>query len=283
MKKDYYEILGLNKTATADEIKKAYRKLALEFHPDRNKSAGATEKFKEASNAYEVLSNPQKRQAYDQYGHAAFDQGTPQPQQETHQTNQYDGRQGPYTYTYRNNGGENGFKGFSDPNDIFEQFFGGASPFASRQPRHTYTLTIDFNDAIQGAQKRVTIEGKQQTIKIPSGVDNGTRIRYGNYDIVMEVIPDPLIKRDGADILTEEEISFKQAILGDTIQIKSLGGTLKLRIPAGTQPETIMRLAGRGIPRLNAKVKGKGDQYVRIKVTIPKKITPQEKEILEKF
>jgi molecular chaperone DnaJ len=283
MKKDFYEILGLKKTATVDEIKKAYRKLALQYHPDRNKSPEAIEKFKEASNAYEVLSNPQKRQAYDQFGHAAFDQGIPQSQQESHQSYQQDTRPDPFTYTYRTNGGENGFENFSDPNDIFEQFFGGTSPFSTRQPRHTYTLTLDFNEAVKGTQKRITIEGKQQTIKIPSGVDTGTRIRYGDYDIIMEVLPDPLFKREGADILTEEEISFKQAILGDTIQIKSLNGTLKLRIPAGTQPETIMRLRQRGIARLKGKVKGTGDQYVRIKVTIPKILTPQQKELLDKF
>ncbi len=281
MKKDFYEVLGVGKSATADEIKKAYRKLALKYHPDKNKAAEATGKFQEASHAYEVLSDTQKRQAYDQFGHAAFDKNIPPPQPESRHTNKQYTEHNPFVYTHGGNGKEGGFGGYSDPNDVFEQFFHGASPFSTRQPRHVYTLTLDFKEAVHGVRQHVAINGKKQIIKIPAGVDTGTRIRYGEYDIVMEVLPDPSFNRDGADVKTEEEITFKQAILGDIIQVKTLDGTLKLRIPPGTQPETIMRLSKRGIVGL--KGKEKGDQYVKIKVTIPKTISSGLKEVLEKF
>lgn len=276
MTKDFYAVLGIPKNSTTDDIKKAYRKLALQYHPDRNKSKEGVEKFKELSHAYEILSDSQKRQAYDQFGEQAFDQnGSQQPQQ--HQTT---GQGGPFTYSYQAQG-NGGFDGFTDPNDIFEQFFGGASPFSTRQPRQTYTLTLDFKEAVNETQKRFMLEGKQQTIKIPSGVDTGTKIRYGNFDIIMEVIPDHVFKRDGADVFTEEEISFKQAALGVIIPIRTLDGTLKLKIPPGTQPGTRIKLSERGIQRL--KRPGRGDQYVQIKVTIPKTLSPQQKELLEKF
>ncbi|MDQ3099720.1 MAG: HSP40/DnaJ peptide-binding protein [bacterium] len=164
---------------------------------------------------------------------------------------------------------------------MFDQFFGGNSPFSTHQPRQTYTLTLDFAEAVTGEQKRFVLNGKQQTIKIPPGVDTGTKIRYGEFDIIMEVIPDPHFKRDGADILTEEEISFKQAALGDTIQIRTLDGLLKLKISPGTQPGTIIRLSGRGIQRL--KKKDKGNLYVKVRVTIPRTLTIKQKELLEKF
>ncbi len=270
--KDFYSTLGISKSANADEIKKAYRKLALQYHPDQNKSKEALEKFKEISHAYEVLSDREKRHAYDQLGDRAFEpDGTPHNQQ--HPTE----NDAPFTYSYQTqNGG-----GFQDPQDIFDQFFGGNSPFSTHQPRQTYTLTLDFAEAVTGEQKRFVLNGKQQTIKIPPGVDTGTKIRYGEFDIIMEVIPDPHFKRDGADILTEEEISFKQAALGDTIQIRTLDGLLKLKISPGTQPGTIIRLSGRGIQRL--KKKDKGNLYVKVRVTIPRTLTIKQKELLEKF
>jgi molecular chaperone DnaJ len=276
--KDFYAVLDVSKNATASEIKKAYRKLALQYHPDRNKSKDATEQFKEISHAYEILSDSQKRQAYDQFGEAAFDKnGAHKPQQQ----NANNGRGTPFTYSYQAQDANHQSTGFTDPEDIFRQFFGGASPFSTREPRQTYTLTLDFDEAVKGTQKSFMLEGKQQTIKIPAGVEMGTKIRYGTFDIVMEVIPDPFFRREGADVLTEEEVSFKQAALGDVIQIKAIDGTLKLKIPPGTQPDTIIRLSGRGIQRL--KKTDKGSQYVRIKVTIPRTLSSQQKELLEKF
>lgn len=286
---DYYQVLGVAKTATADEIKRAYRKLALEYHPDRNKSKEAEIKFKEVTKAYEVLSDPQKRQTYDQFGAAAFEgpgggpfggqggpfggfggaQGRP------------GGQYGPFTYTY-STGGAQDFGGFADPFEIFEQFFGGASPFGSaRQRRPIYSITISFDDAVRGTEKTVTIDGKQQKIKIPAGVDSGSRIRFEGYDVLIDVLPDKRFQREGADIVTEEEVSFAKAALGTEIAVETVQGEVKLKIPSGTQPGTLFRLRGKGVTRIRGG--GHGDHYVRIKVTVPKSLNKKQKELLEQF
>ena len=284
--KDYYQVLGVAKTASSDEIKRAYRKLALQYHPDRNKSKEAEAKFKEITKAYEVLSDQQKRQTYDQFGSAAFEQGSPFGGQ--NKTGQY----GPFRYTYTTSGDDFSarggpasgwdFGGFSDPFEIFEQFFGGASPFGDRQRhRPTYSLTIDFMEAVHGTQKRVTLDGKTQTIKIPKGVDDSSRIRFGDYDIILEVNSDPRFRREGYDIVTEKGISFPQAVLGDEIDVTTVDGDIKIRIPSGTQPNAVIRLRGKGVPHVQGS--GRGDHYVRIKVVIPKHLTSRQKETLRRF
>ncbi|PIY94419.1 MAG: molecular chaperone DnaJ [Candidatus Levybacteria bacterium CG_4_9_14_3_um_filter_35_16] len=289
MDKDYYKILGVGKTATQDEIKRAYRKLAVQFHPDKNKTKDGEQRFKEVSKAYEALSDPQKRQAYDQFGAAAFEQGAGGGQGPFGGGNPFGGAQGgqygPFTYTYTSGGG-NGegadFGGFSDPFEIFAQFFGGGSPFgAQRQKRPTYSITIDFIEAVKGVEKQVRIEGKTQKIKIPAGVDDGSRIRFGNYDVVVDVRPSAKFQRQGQDIVSEKEISFSQAVLGDVIEVETIDGLVKLRIPTGTQPETVFRLAQKGVP--NPRGSGKGSHYVRIKISIPKNLTHQQKELLKEF
>ncbi len=277
--KDYYQILGVAKTATAEEIKKAYRKLALEFHPDRNKSKEADAKFKEGTKAYEVLSDPQKRQAYDQYGAAAFEQGGAGGPGGPF--GGFGAQGGPFSYSYSTGGGQGDFGGFSDPFEIFEQFFGGASPFGSRQRRPTYSLRISFDDAVHGAEKEVTIDGKNQKIKIPAGVDNGSRVRFGEYDVLMEVQPDAYFHREGSDIVTEDEISFATASLGGEISVRTIGGNVMLRIPAGTQPNALFRLQGRGVPHVRGTAKG--DHYVRIKIVVPKNLSKRQKELLTEF
>jgi DnaJ-class molecular chaperone len=236
---DYYQILGVSKTSSADEIKKAYRRLALTYHPDRNKTKEAEAKFKEVTKAYEVLSDTQKRQAYDQFGHAAFEQGAGSGfagQGPFGGFGQQSGRQGPFTYTYTTSGdgAEFDFGGFSDPFEIFEQFFGG-SPFGARSRRRpTYSLSINFMEAVAGAQKRVTIEGRTQTIKIPKGVDDGSRIRFGDYDVVLDVAPDPRFRREGYDIIVDKNVSFTQVALGDEVDIPTIDGDVKIRVPPGT-------------------------------------------------
>jgi DnaJ-class molecular chaperone len=282
---DYYQILGISKNATEAEIKRAYRKLALQYHPDRNKGKEAEEKFKEVNKAYEVLSDTQKRQTYDQFGAAAFEQGGPTGQGAGEPFGGFGGQQGPFTYTYSTSGGNpQGFDfggGFSDPFEIFEQFFGGASPFGRAQRRSTYSLTISFMDAVKGVTKRVQLEGKTQTIKIPAGVDNGSRIRFGDYDVVIDVTPDRKFKRQGYDIISEQEISFPQAALGDTIEVQTVQGLVKIKVPSGTQPETLIRLRGKGVKIVRGS--GYGDHYVRIKVTIPKNLSGHQKELLREF
>lgn len=282
MAKDYYEVLGVQKTATLDEIKKAYRKLALEYHPDRNKSKDAGDKFKEVTKAYEVLSDQQKRQAYDQLGHTAFEQGAGQGP--FGGFGQQGGQYGPFTYTYYggNPNVDFDFGGFSDPFEIFEQFFGGANPFGGRtQRRPAYSLTIDFMDAVKGATKKVQLDGKTQTIKIPAGVDNGSRVRFGNYDVVIEVRPDKRFQREGYDIISDKEISFPQAALGGQVEIETVQGNVKIKIPSGTQPGTVIRLAQRGVSHVQGS--GKGDHYVRIKVVVPKNLSSEQKRILEEL
>jgi DnaJ-class molecular chaperone len=281
--KDYYQSLGITKSATPEEIKKAYRKLALQYHPDRNKGKDAEAKFKEVTKAYEVLSDPQKKQSYDQFGHAAFEQGAGQ--------NPYGGaggpfggaQGGPFSYTY-STGGDGGagfdFGGFNDPFEIFEQFFGGASPFG-RQRRQAYSLTIDFLEAVRGTTKKVTIGSKSQTIKIPAGVDEGSRIRFGDYDVVVSVTPDKRFQREGFDIIGVKEIPFALAALGGEVNIETIDGNLKLRIPGGTQPGTAIRLRGKGVPHLHGS--DRGDHYVRIKVTVPKHLSGRQKELLKEF
>ncbi len=288
--KDFYEVLGVSKSASADEIKRAYRKLALEFHPDRNKSKDAEAKFKEVTKAYEILSDPQKKQTYDQFGAAAFEQGGAGQGPFGGFGGGQQGQYGPFTYTYYSNGGQGqgnpnidfDFGGFSDPFEIFEQFFGGGNPFGQqRSRRQTYSLAIDFMDAVKGATKRVTIGKKTQTIKIPAGVDNGSRIRFGDYDVIVEVNPSSKFQREGYDIISNEEISFAQAALGDQINVETIDGPVKLKIPQGTQPDTVIRLAGKGVPSVRGN--GRGNHYVRIKVTVPKNLNSKQKEILKEF
>lgn len=282
--KDYYSTLGVSKSATPDEIKRAYRKLALEHHPDRNKGNKASEaKFKEVTKAYEVLSDDKKRDMYDQVGHTAFEQGGGQAG-----GNPFGGQQGgsygPFTYSY-STGGQGGDPfaggGFSDPFDIFEQFFGGASPFGQQTRRPVYSLTISFDEAVHGGEKTVTINNKKENIKIPAGVDSGSRIRFKDYDIVMDVIPDKAFQRQGYDIVTEHEISFPQAVLGEELAVETIDGPVKIRVPAGTQPNTLIRLRSKGVPHVRGS--GKGDHYVKIKIVIPKQVTRRQRELLEEL
>lgn len=281
--KDYYEILGVSKTASLDEIKKAYRKLALQYHPDRNKTKEAEEKFKEVTQAFEVLSNEEKRKTYDQFGHAAFEQGAGQGPfggagGPFGGFGQQGGQYGPFTYTY-STGGQGDFGGFTDPFDIFEQFFGGG--FSARQRKPAYSLQISFDEAVHGAEKTVTINGKSEKIKIPAGVDRGSRIRFTDYEVVIDVAPHKEFSREGYDIVSEKEISFPFAALGGEISVDTIDGPVKIRVPAGTQPGTLVRLSSKGVPHVHGS--GKGDHYVKMKVTVPKKLSRKQKELLEQF
>lgn len=282
--RDYYEILGVSKTATLPEIKSAYRKLALKYHPDRNKEAGAEDKFKEINEAYEVLSDEKKRQAYDQFGHAAFQQGAGMGGNPFTGAGGFGGfGGGPFTYSYTSGGG-NPFEGFgfdagSDPFDIFESFFGGGM---RRQPRKpVYGLEVDFMDAVKGSTKTIDVDGKEKTIKIPAGSDNGTRIRFTDFDIRLSVRPHPTFKRDGDDIHVDVNLPFYQAILGGEVKVPTLDGDLMLKIRAGTQPNTMIRLRDQGAPRIGGR--GKGDEYIRLVITLPEKLTREQREALQTF
>ena len=281
--KDYYEILGVSKTASADEIKKAYRKLALQYHPDRNKTKEGEEKFKEVTKAFEVLSSEDKRKQYDQFGAAAFEQGGPGGQGPFGGAGGpfggFGGQQGPFTYSYSTSGGGGDFG--VDPFEIFEQFFGGASPFGSRQRKPAYSLTVSFDEAVHGTEKSVNLNGKSQKIKVPAGVDRGSRIRFDDYDVIIDVTPDKKFQREGYDIVSEKELSYAQAAMGGEIEVETVDGKIKIRVPSGTQPNTLIRLSGKGVKHIRGS--GKGDHYVRIKIIIPKKLSNKQKELLEEF
>ncbi len=289
-KRDYYEVLGVSKSATPEEMKKADRKLALEWHPDRNKSEGATDKFKEINEAYEVVSNPEKKAAYDQFGHDAFKggMGGGAPGQ-----GPFGGgyRQGPYTYTYNTAGGANPFEGFdfSDPFDIFEQFFGGGvGRSQQRQRRDVYEFAVDFMDAVKGVTKEVNLprggagEGSvKKTIKIPPGVDTGSRIRFDDFDVVIQVRPHGQFKREGDDLVIEQEVTFVQAALGAVLDVPTIDGDVKIRVQPGTQPGTLIRLKGKGVPHVRGG--GRGDEYVKIVIKVPTHLSRRQKELLEEL
>ncbi len=281
-KRDYYDVLGVSKTATAQEIKSAYRKLALKYHPDKNKAADAETKFKEINEAYEVLSDEKKRKTYDQFGHAAFD---PAAGMGGMGGNPFAGgfRQGPFTYTYSTNG-QNPFEGmgfdFNDPFDIFEQFFGGG--FAQnmrRRPR--YSISVDFLEAVKGVEKNVKIDGKEQKIKIPAGADDGTRIRFSEFDVTVNVRPDAYFHREGNDLFVDKEIDFVTAAIGGEVEVRTVDTTLKLKVRGGTQSHTLVRLRGEGVPHVRGG--GKGDLYVRLVVKVPEKLNRNQKKLLEEF
>jgi DnaJ-class molecular chaperone len=286
-KRDYYDVLGVSKTASAAELKSAYRKLALQWHPDRNKTPEAETKFKEINEAYQVLSDPKKKSTYDQFGHAAFSGGgTPNPG--AGGGNPFGG-QNPFTYYYSNSGGGqpggNPFEGFSDPFDIFEQFFGGASPFGRRGPQKPhYSLRIPFMTAVKGGAETVQIDGKSHTIQIPAGADTGTHLRFSDFDITFEVAPDPRYRREGADLYVDQAIPFTMYLLGGVISVPSLDGSVDVKIRAGTQPGSMVRLSGKGIPKLNS-IRGsdKGDLYIRLLIKFPDRLSRRQKELLEEF
>ncbi len=286
MAQTYYDILGVSQKATDAEIKSAYRKQALKWHPDRNKESGAEEKFKEVTKAYEVLSDPQKKSQYDAVGHdgytsGGFGGGAPGGGGGYSQ-------QGPFSYTYSTSGGGNPFEGtdfggFSDPFEIFEQFFGFKNTGSRAQSRRQiYQLEIDFKDIIKGATKTVSIGGKKKTIKIPAGVDNGMRLRFSDFDIQFIVRPTNKFERRGQDVITHVSLPFTTAILGGTVEIETLDEKkVKLKVKPATPPGTMMRLKEKGLPYVNSNQKG--DHYIAFEITFPDKLSRRQKQLLEEF
>lgn len=285
-KRDFYEVLGVSKSATAAEIKAAYRKLALEWHPDRNKAAHANEKFKEINEAYAVLSDPKKKETFDQFGSSAFQPGAGAGQGPFN-------RQGPFTYSYSTQGGSPfGDMGadFIDPFEIFEQFFGGGFGGARQQRRAhpSYEISIDFMDAVRGVSREIHVpKGEagqgtvRKTIKIPAGVDNGSRIRFEDFDLVIAVNPDKRFIREGDDIIVTRQIPFSMASLGGEIDVPTIDAPVKIRITPGTQPGTLIRLRGKGVPHVQSS--GRGDQYVKIQLQVPTHLSREQKELLAKL
>ena len=350
-KRDYYEVLGVSKSASDDEIKKAFRKMARKYHPDVNRDKPEAEaKFKEVNEAYEVLSNADRRGQYDQMGHAAFD-----------------GSGGGGFGGFGGGGGGGGF------NDIFDMFFGGQGGFGSRQPGPEkgsdlrYDMEITFEQAAFGVEQEIQIprtedckkcsgsgaapgthadtctqckgtgqiqvaqntpfgrmmntrtcdrcrgegkiiktpckdchgQGKTRVkrkikVKIPAGVDNGSRLRVthegemgtrggppGDLYVYIFVKAHKIFTREGSEVICEVPISFVQASLGAEIEVPTLDGKVKMKITEGTQSGAILRLKDKGIPHLRGN--GRGDQHVRIKVLTPQKLNDKQRELLQEF
>ncbi len=284
---NYYDLLGVTKNASDAEIKAAYRKQALKWHPDRNKAAGSADKFKEINKAYEVLSNPQKKQMYDQYGESAFKGGAggaaPGAGGQYYQD-------GPFN-VYTNFGGEGNpfenvdFGGFSDPFEIFEQFFGFQSPFGGRggrrQQREIYQITLNFDEAVHGIEKETVIKGSTKKIKIPAGVNDGTTIRFSDFDLQVRVRPHKQFRRENQDIYLEKEISYPEAVLGGAVEVETINKPVILKIRPGTQSGTTVRLRGQGVPFPNSN--RAGDQYVVFKIKVPERISHKTKKLLEEL
>lgn len=272
-------MLGVQKSATDKEIKSAYRKLALKWHPDKHKDnkKDAETKFKEINEAYQVLSDEKKKQAYDQFGHAAFDAASGMG------GNPFSGgfQQGPFTWSYSTSGGQNPFGNmdFNDPFEIFESFFGGGFSRSARKPR--YALTLSFMEAVQGVEKEIEVEGKKRSITIPAGANDGTRIRFDDFDITIDVKPDQRYRRDGYDLYLDHSVPYSMLVLGGVTEVKTIDKTLKLKVRAGTASHTLVRLRGEGVKILQRS--GKGDLYVRLVVAVPEKVEKNQKKILEQL
>jgi molecular chaperone DnaJ len=310
-KSDFYETLGVPRSATNAEIKKAYYKLAKQYHPDTNQDDnGAADKFKQVTEAYEVLSDDDQRSKYDQFGHAGVDP----------------------TMNFSGGGSGNPFGGFNfqdgsfhfhsssggggpeiDPEDLFDMFFGGGG--GRRRPRGPRRgadlqmhVNLSFQEAVFGAQKEMNVryqtvnrengqvDMKERTVSvdIPPGIDTGMNIRLqgqgaegdpgapaGNLLVQVIVQDDDYFQRDGYDVHTEVPISVTQAILGGTVDVRTLKGEVEMKIPKGCQPNTKLMLRGKGIQQLNHH--GSGNQIVHLKIEIPKELTPRQEELLLEF
>lgn len=286
--KDYYKILGVNRNASADEIRKAYRKLALKYHPDKNPGdKAAEERFKDINEAYQVLSDDQKRARYDQLGSAYAN---------------WQGRGAPDNFDWGQwtSGGRVNVDDLNDlfgGGDVFSEFFRsvfggmGASPRTSGRARpstgYQQPVTISLDEAFQGATRQLQSGTRRLEVKIPPGVKTGSKVRVANAGteggdlyLIIEVADDPRFERDGDNLKTTASVDAFTAILGGEAEVTTMTGRVKLSIPAGTQPEQVFRLAGRGMPRLKSRNE-KGDLYVRLKVAIPKYLSAKQRELIE--
>ena len=294
---DYYKVLGVERNATADQIKRAYRTLAKKYHPDLHPGdKAAEEKFKTINEAYEVLSDANKRAKYNQLG-------------ESYSNWQQTGGRGNFDEWFSQAPGGGRRVNVEDLNDIFgggfSDFFntifgemGGAGTATGqrrrtvRQAPRTYEqpVTINFGEAYRGTERILQMDGRKIEIKIPAGSATGTRVRMagvapGGADIhlVIEVAPDQKFERKGDDVYTEMIVDFYTAVLGGQVTVNTPGGDVVLTIPSGSQPGQTFRLAGRGMPKLRSNPLVYGDLYARAAVQIPRKLTAQQRDLFEQL
>lgn len=290
-KKDYYEVLGVGKNASDDEIKKAYRKLAIKYHPDKNPGdKEAEEKFKEVSEAHEVLSDKQKRARYDQFGHAGVggSAGAGNPFQG-----------GNFNFNGQSFNFDFGGAGSGGLDDIFESLFGfggGRHRRANRGDDYHATVVINFEDSIFGTEKTVSSRGREIKVKIPAGIDDGMTIllqgyggdapeeggQKGDLRVQVRVKPHKRLMREGSIILSEEKISMVDAALGAEIEVETVDGKIRMKVPAGTQSGTPFKLSGHGVPLMRSDG-NRGPHIVTVIVETPKNLTRKQKELLEEF
>ncbi|MFB2646584.1 DnaJ C-terminal domain-containing protein [Raphidiopsis sp. BLCC-F218] len=291
--KDYYSILGISKTASPEEIKQAFRKLARKYHPDVNPGNKQAEaKFKEINEAYEVLSDPDKRKKYDQYGQ------------------------------YWKQAGEGGFPGgagvdmsgfdfgqYGSFNDFLNDLFGGVGPRSSTSSRSggfgdfgfpdmgvqdsEFVITLSFAEAFRGVQKRFSLGNETIEVRIPAGAKTGTRLRVrgkgtvnpktgqrGDLYLKTELSPHSFFQLEGDQLICEVPIALEEAVLGGTIQVPTPDGHASVKLPAGVRSGQSLRLRGKGWPLPKG---GRGDQLVKVAIVPPKDLTPQEREYYEKL
>ncbi|MBT1070663.1 DnaJ C-terminal domain-containing protein [Pelotalea chapellei] len=291
---DYYKALGLDKKATPEEIKKAFRKLAVKYHPDRNPGdKSAEDKFKEINEAYAVLSDPKKKEQYDTFGSNGFHQ----------QYSQEDIFRGfDFGGTFKD-------MGMGGNEDIFSRLFGGAfgrgggmgggyRQGLQRGSDLEMETDISFRDAINGAEKIIAFRrnGKREElkVKVPAGVDNGSKIRIsgkggqgegggpaGDLFLIIRVLPDPVFTRDGSDLFVERQIPFSAACLGTSLDIPTLEGDKRIKIASGIQPGTKIRLKGFGVKPLGSNAKG--DLFVKVTVHVPETLNGDQKKLVEEL
>jgi curved DNA-binding protein len=293
--KDYYRVLGVERSASADDVRKAYRKLAMQYHPDRNPGdKQAEEKFKEINEAYQVLGDPQKRARFDQLGSAYSNW-----QQRGGSPNDFDwsqwvgGQPGASGGTRVEYGDINDLFGQDIFSDFFRSIFGGAGGRAqtstrSRQaPAYQQPISISLDEAYHGTTRTLQSDDRRLQVRIPAGVKTGSKVRVpgGGPDgldlyLIVEVEPDERFERQGDDLRGSATIDLFTAALGGEAEVQTMDGGVKLKIPAGTQPEQVFRLAGRGMPRLRGS-KSKGDLFVRVKVRVPKQLSDKQRALLQ--
>lgn len=297
--KDYYKILGVERNASEEDIRKAYRKLAMQYHPDRNPNdKQAEERFKEINEAYQVLNDPEKRPVYDRLG---SDYSSWQRRGAPGDFN-WDQYGGGYPGGVRVEYGdlEDLFGGAGGFSDFFRTIFGreaqGAAPGGGgtrsrsrqQQPQgYQQELEVSLEEAYQGTTRLLQTDGKQKQVRIPAGVRTGSKVRVAGAGpngldlyLIVDVKDDPRFERRGNDLHTTATVDVFTAILGGEAEVETLAGKVKLTIPAGTQPEQVFRLGGRGMPSVKNSSE-KGDLYVRLKVQIPKYLSPKQRELLE--